>query len=182
MRHRAGDGSAQRALSVVSRCCGDGAIRQKSRVGMHGARAPQAAAIGARGGTLSITRPARQVCSSAGLILGGGSGPVARAVFKTVGGGDEPPWWVRLPCALAMTVSAGDFFQSHRSRVARGASCAWSWVSVVVWVTDDWRLEGGEGSGSECPHCAVCTSYQRSGRSVVPTADRQRVRQPLVSQ
>jgi hypothetical protein len=34
---------------------------------------------------------------------GGGSGPVARAVFKTVVGGDEPPRWVRLPCALALS-------------------------------------------------------------------------------
>ena len=28
---------------------------------------------------------------------------MARAVFKTVVGGDEPPRWVRLPCALAMS-------------------------------------------------------------------------------
>ncbi len=37
-----------------------------------------------------------------GLLPGGGLGPVARAVFKTVVGGDEPPRWVRLPCALAL--------------------------------------------------------------------------------
>ncbi len=36
---------------------------------------------------------------------GGGSGPVARAVFKTVVGGDEPPRWVRLPCTPATLFS-----------------------------------------------------------------------------
>jgi hypothetical protein len=32
-------------------------------------------------------------------------GPVAVLVFKTSERGDEPRWWVRLPRALAITVS-----------------------------------------------------------------------------
>ncbi len=53
------------------------------------------------------------VGTSENLKDGGGSGPVARAVFKTVVRGDEPRRWVRLPCALAHSTYA-QFLSLHK--------------------------------------------------------------------
>lgn len=48
---------------------------------------------------------------------------MARAVFKTVVGGDEPPRWVRLPCALAKLLLL--------SYLERGRSVLYSYSPVL---------------------------------------------------